>query len=230
MTTVGYSNNTINLNDWSLVSDFIDSNIIIPPWMFEQVIQSNKYPVHAYSKGQLASKAWLVSVLQSLDITTAPTTVAILGGWIGSLVPFLHSSFAINRIYGLDIDSASIALSEELNQRYVQDAWKYKGVVADVSALHTCDMEFETGGELISVCPDWVINTSCEHMNESWFHTASSDQLIIMQTNNSPDYEGHINICDNEYAMQLKYPLNKILYSGTMITPAYTRLMQIGYK
>ena len=67
-------------------------------------------------------------------------------------------------------------------------------------------------------------------MSTLWYDSVDSDQLIIMQTNNSPDFDGHINLCDTVQEMQEKYPLSKTLYCGEMTTPAYTRFMQIGYK
>ena len=112
----------------------------------------------------------------------------------------------------------------------MENSWKFKGVVADVSMMQTCDMEFETGAELILCKPDWVINTSCEHMDNSWFETADSKQLIIMQSNNSPEFEGHINTCEDLEDFKTKYPLRKNLFAGELQTPAYTRFMQIGYK
>ena len=51
-----------------------------------------------------------------------------------------------------------------------------------------------------------------------------------MQTNNSEEFDGHINPCYTVKEMQDKYPLSNTLYVGEMITPAYTRFMQIGYK
>ena len=99
-----------------------------------------------------------------------------------------------------------------------------------MSMLSTHNMEFTTGGELIRVKPDCIINTSCEHMDNEWFDSADDDQLIVMQTNNSEDFEGHINICDSIDDMKAKYPLSKTHFIGQLITPAYTRFMQIGYK
>ncbi len=75
-----------------------------------------------------------------------------------------------------------------------------------------------------------VINTSCEHMNNDWFDTADSEQLIVMQSNNSSEFEGHINICEDIEHFKIKYPLTRTLYVGELETPAYTRFMQIGYK
>jgi hypothetical protein len=220
----------IKLLDWNEVEQFIDnSSMRITPSYFERIVQGN-YPLDAFSKGQLASKAWLLSELFRIVPLKPHATVAILGSWIGSIVEFMHNGLIIDRIYGIDMDPHAIELSEQLNQKWVQDSWKYKGVVADVTTLHTAQMEFETAGELITVCPDWVINTSCEHMDSHWFDTANADQLIIMQTNDSPQYDGHINICASEFDMWDKYPMSERIFSGVLETPAYTRFMQIGYK
>ena len=234
----------IKLSTWDEVTEYIDSGFWQPtPSYFEHIIQHhNYYPAHAFSKGQLASKSWLLKVLYSVIPNEFKTTtfkkgtysvipnVAILGSWIGATVEPLHKNFIIDRIYGIDMDADSIEKSEKLNQRFVQDGWKYKGVVHDVNMLDCSNMQFETGGELITVKPDWIINTSCEHMNTGWFDTVDKDQLVIMQTNNSEEFEGHINTCKNLDEVKRKYPLSKIEYAGEMITPAYTRFMQIGYK
>ena len=80
-----------------------------------------------------------------------------------------------------------VAKSRYLCSLLLQDSWKYKGVVHDVDLLDCSEMEFQTSGELINVKPDWIINTSCEHMSTLWYDSVDSDQLIIMQTNNSED-------------------------------------------
>ena len=220
----------IQLSTWQEVEHYIDTSVMtIPPSYFEKIVQGN-YPRDAFSKGQLASKAWLLGELFNLTPLKSHATVAILGSWIGSMVEFLHSYSVIDRIYGIDIDPVAIELSEQLNQKHVQNSWAYKGVVADVASLNSSAMQFETGGELIDVKPDWLINTSCEHMDTHWFDTADCEQLIVMQTNDSPQYEGHINTCASEFEMWDKYPLSERMYSGLLKTPAYTRFMQIGYK
>lgn len=219
----------IVLDNWNSVEDYMDlSTGYFSLSYFEKIIQGN-YPSHAYSKGQLASKTWLLSKLDSLDLHE-DVTIAILGSWIGSIVEPIIKTFSPKRVYGIDLDPAAIELSEQLNQKYVQAEWRYKGVVADVSALNCSDMMFETGGELINCKPDWLINTSCEHMDSHWFDSADEDQLIIMQTNDSIDYDGHINVCKNVEAMFEKYPMKNIYYAGILEMPAYTRFMQIGKK
>ena len=223
---------SIKLNNWQEVTDYIDNGFWQPtPSYFEHIVQhGNYYPQHAFSKGQLASKSWLLKEVHHTYPKIPNLTVAILGSWIGALVEPLHKSISIERIYGIDSDATAIDKSERLNRQFVQDSWKYKGVVHDVDLLDCGEMEFQTSGELINVKPDWIINTSCEHMSTLWYDSVDSDQLIIMQTNNSEEFEGHINTCESVEEMQLKYPLSETRYVGELITPAYTRFMQIGYK
>jgi len=223
---------SIKLNSWAEVSDYVENGMLqVPNWMFEHVVQhTSYYPAHAFSKGQLASKSWLLFELYHIYPEPKKPVIGILGSWIGSLNPFLQKHFGPSRVYGIDLDAEAIEKSEKLNQQYVQDEWKYKGVVADVAMLDCSNMQFETGGELITVKPNWIINTSCEHMDTGWFDTVDKDQLIIMQTNNSEEFDGHINPCYTIEEMQAKYPLSHTHFIGEMVTPAYTRYMQIGYK
>ena len=224
--------NIINLNTWNKVEEYIDNSYLyIPPSYFERAVMDRRYPRDAFSKGQLASKSWLRQELSDIKELPEDMTIAILGCWIGAIVePLLISDIPIERIYGLDIDAQSIELAEKFNQKHVANSWKFKGVVADASIIDCNHMEFETGGELIKVSPDCIINTSCEHMDTEWFESAGSNQLIVMQTNNSPEFEGHINPVANLKEMEIRYPLTKSMYSGQLKTPSYTRFMQIGYK
>lgn len=235
---VGEHMETIKLDSWKAVSNYIDRGFWQPkPTYFEHIVQRNTYyPPHAFSKGQLASKSWLLKELYASvidppgSVSLPEPTVAILGCWIGTMVHSLHQHLTIERIYGIDKDPESIEKSETLNREFVQDGWKYKGVVADVDLLDCSYMQFETGGELINCKPDWIINTSCEHMSTLWFDSIDEDQLVVMQTNNSEEFAGHINPVKSVEEMQDMYPLKDTIYVGEMITPAYTRFMQIGHK
>ena len=225
-----------NFKTWEEVTDYVNLRFSMPVSQWEHIVQNrNTYPAHAFSKGQLASKAWLIDELWRVRIEKLPTpnpdTVIILGSWVGSLIEPLFQQFPnIRRTYGIDIDAESIAKSEKLNQKHVQNEWKYKGVVADVDNLTLNNCEFETGGELITVKPNWIINTSCEHMDNNWFNSVDEDQLLIIQSNNSEEFEGHINTCDNLDEFIQKYPLKTQLMCGELSAPAYTRFMQIGFK
>ena len=80
----------IILKDWQAICDYIDSNRYqIPMSTIEYLMQhSSQYPKTAYSKGQLASKSWLLEELskvlakEPIDISI----VAIVGSWIRTLV------------------------------------------------------------------------------------------------------------------------------------------------
>ena len=220
--------NKITLSDWESVHHWIDDcGVNVPPSLIHEV-NTNKYPNDAFSVGQLVSKAWLIDTLLKTAIQPYQTW-AILGCWVGALVPLLHRAMPIERIYGFDMDPKSIELSEYLNRQHLP-GWKYKGVVADVNELNCQNMEFITEGELISVKPYAIINTSCEHMNNDWFDSVGNDQLIIMQTNDSDQYDDHINTCSSVEDMQERYPLNRTMYAGELKIPVYSRFMQIGYK
>lgn len=220
----------IVLNSWQDVANWTDEHLSVSPSYLDKV-NKRKYPIDAFSLGQLSSKAWMLDHLAQQMLTFgSPITVGILGCWIGSTVPFILRHSNVQRVYGFDLDPASIDLAEQFNYEHVVNNWRFKGVVADVSQLNCSDMEFQTGGELITVTPNVIINTSCEHMNEDWFHSCNSEQLIVMQTNDSPDFDGHVNTCESEFEMWDKYPLSDRLFSGVLVTPAYTRFMQIGYK
>ncbi len=225
----------IILKEWSDVLAYIDSNRYqIPMSTIEYLMQhANQYPKTAYSKGQLASKSWLLQELPKVPLSKEPIncTVGIVGSWIGTLVqPLLEDyPFRIERVYGFDMDPSAIELSEKLNNQYVMDNWRYKGVVVDVNTLDFSNLQFETGNELINTKLDVIINTSCEHMNMDWFDSVDKDTLIVMQTNNSKHFEGHINTCSDIEEMAIKYPMH-YMYRGELQTPVYTRYMQIGYK
>ena len=225
----------IILKDWQAICDYIDSNRYqIPMSTIEYLIQhASLFPKTAYSKGQLASKSWLLQELPRVPLRKelSTCTVGIVGSWIGTLVEplLLNYPVHIDRIYGFDMDPAAIELSERLNNKYLTDNWSYKGVISDVNSLDFSNLQFETGGELITTELDIIINTSCEHMTTEWFDTVSDNTLVVMQTNNSREFEGHINTVSSQAEMCELYPMTSD-YCGELQTPVYTRYMQIGYK
>ena len=225
----------IVLKEWSDVLAYIDSNRYqIPMSTVEYLMQhSSQYPKTAYSKGQMASKSWLLQELAEVLVKEpiCLNTIGIVGSWIGTLVEplLLDYPYKIERIYGFDMDPSAIELSEKLNNKYLSNNWQYKGVVVDVNTLDFGALQFETGGELINTDLNVIINTSCEHMNMDWYDSIREDTLIIMQTNNSADFDGHINTMDSVADMQIHYPM-RCLYAGELQTPVYTRYMQIGFK
>jgi predicted RNA-binding protein (virulence factor B family) len=85
-------------------------------------------------------------------------------------------------------------------------------------------------GELITdFVPDVIVNTSAEHMTDDWFLNTGKHTMVAMQTNNNSRFSGHINCVDSLETMQAQYPMRATIYAGEMVTPAYTRYMQIGF-
>jgi hypothetical protein len=83
----------IELNSWNEVEEYIDNSFLrIPPSYFERAVMDRRYPRDAFSKGQLASKSWLLGELYKVTPLPSNTTVALLGCWIGSIVePMLNA-------------------------------------------------------------------------------------------------------------------------------------------
>ena len=62
--------NIISLKSWKEVTEYIDNGFWKPtPSYFEHIVQHNSYyPNHAFSKGQLASKSWLLEKLHKINL------------------------------------------------------------------------------------------------------------------------------------------------------------------
>mgnify|MGYP001324908671 CR=1 FL=1 len=226
----------IKLNSWKEVTEYIDNGFWQPtPSYFEHIVQHNSYyPNHAFSKGQLASKSWLLEKLHKINWRHQPNSdiVVILGSWIGAMVEPLHKTFDIERIYGIDTDAIAIEKSEKLNQKFVQDKWKYKGVVHNVDLLECDNMQFETSGELINCKPNWIINTSCEHIKDfdQWYSKIPAGKLVILQSNNYYSIEEHVNCVDDNLHFEQMAPLSEVYFAGDLPLEKYTRYMRIGRK
>ena len=234
MTGLKINSNLIEFTDWEQVTDWATEHQHTLPSLFVSQIHKlsqGRYPTDAFTMGQLASKIWLTSVIydQIGEIGIA-NDIAYLGCWIAPLTTFLSVAFNASRVFGFDADPEAIDLADDFNSDYVKDNWRFKGVVSDINIMDWHTPEFVVQGELISdFMPDVIVNTSAEHMSDDWFMSASANQLVIMQTNNNPRLEGHVNCVDSVETMKAQYPMRDTIYAGQMITPAYTRYMQIGY-
>ena len=167
--------------------------------------------------GQLNSKSWLIEQV-SHHCNVKNAKIVVYGGWYGVLSTMLfNSSLGIKHITSVDIDPKCKDIATTMNKRYEMEG-RFTAVTEDM-CTHKPDNDTYM-----------VINTSCEHMSTLWYDSVDKDQLIVMQTNNSDEFDGHINPCYTQKEMQAKYPLSETLYVGALETPAYTRYMQIGYK
>lgn len=75
-----------------------------------------------------------------------------------------------------------------------------------------------------------IINTSCEHMDNTWFEKLPAGQMVLLQTNDYFENEQHSNCCEDLEAAKAKYPMSELLYAGELDTQLYNRFMLIGIK
>jgi hypothetical protein len=75
-----------------------------------------------------------------------------------------------------------------------------------------------------------VINTSCEHMDNTWFENIPAGTLVVLQTNDYFSNPQHSNCCEDLEAAKKKYPMDNIVYAGELDTHLYNRFMLIGIK
>jgi hypothetical protein len=188
-----------------------------------------------YSKGQMMSKLWLVDELKKIN--KEYKNVAMFGGWYASIYQLLLREFDIEKFRNYEIDGTAATISEEFNWKELSENWKFKSVVKDVGEIkwHGDNIYHQAAnreGKLISeeINIDLIINTSCEHMDETWFHNIPKGKLVALQTNDYFSNEQHINCVNDQNEAMEKYPMSKLLYVGTMNTSIYNRFMVIGIK
>ena len=75
-----------------------------------------------------------------------------------------------------------------------------------------------------------VINTSCEHMDNSWFENLPDGTFVILHQNDYFENEQHSNCCKDLAEVKAKYPMSEVYYEGELDTNLYNRFMVIGIK
>lgn len=205
-----------------------------------ELMKSHDLPWHyALSEGQILSKIWIVQTLRQLGINNL-NQVMILGGWIGLLGSILLGSddLGVTKVRSFDSDRSVRKIADTLNLHYVAKDWKFKAAYGDWNELNYAQTSYETerlsDGTLVS-CTDifhTIINTCCEHSDhlERWLSKVPSDRLLILQSNDSTEFDGHVNPCSTLDEFKSKAGLGRLLFSGELPTSRYTRWMLIGYR
>lgn len=75
-----------------------------------------------------------------------------------------------------------------------------------------------------------VINTSCEHMDNSWFENLPEGTFVVLHQNDYFSNEQHVNCMKDIEDTKANYPMSEIYYEGTLDTHLYNRFMLIGRK
>lgn len=184
-------------------------------WM--QAIRQSPDPIRtmdAFWQGQIKSKEWLIDNLRSY--ITDSVTVAIYGGWVGTLASLLfQSKIPITHITNIDIDPTCKPIAETMNKAEEIDR-RFSAYTADM-----CQFTANV---------DVVINTSCEHIEQwqydEWLTAQPNDSLIVLQSNNY-DIPEHVRWCKDLEEFKQQSNLD-VLWSSELETQLYTRYMLIG--
>ena len=190
------------------------------------------------SKGQIESKIWLLDTLQSHEFFTNVEKIAIFGCWYNFLGSFLLEEYHLDMIRGFDIDADACYKADINLEKYVNNNWNYKSCILDVNNIEVIKksnivrywIQNAHGSDILEeTIFDLIINTSCEHMLDTWLTKLGQGQKVLLQTNNMKHLEEHINCCESlDHAIEKYGKYGEIIWAGskTMVTD-YERYMII---
>lgn len=200
------------------------------------VIQNFELDFDCFSKGQLESKEWLVQIMKDLQIDFG--TVYILCGWYGLLSSMMFlNNLKLDKIRSFDIDDNCCKIADQINKTHLSDGWKFKAVKEDIFKIkfdsHTWQMWSNANNRMcypITDIPNTIINTSCEHTSPDWFDNIPDGKLVILQSNDFLEGDGHVNCMTDLDEFKETFPLAATYYNGQLNLPEYKRFMLIGIK
>lgn len=210
------------------VSHCIDSEFVrnISSWSIKWGPKANL--TDHFSRGQIASKTWMVKELRNIIDNRKLGNVVMYGGWYATIAAVLFQNFDIVKYYNLDMDDAVLKIADDFNYR-TKNHGKFESMYCDVNQLVYCERSVKLPNG-VNVEPTVVINTSCEHMTDEWFYNLPDGQFVVLQTNNYFSNEQHINCVNNVQEALDKYRFTDVLYAGELDNMIYDRYMIIGIK
>lgn len=169
----------------------------------------------AFRLKQIQSKSWLLSYIKKFtidqDIDISHKKILVIGSWIG-FTSFCLSKLGFKNIHEVDPDPRLEKFSQFLN-RHNKNFVHFTTDVNDIDISNY----------------DYIVNTSCEHIeNNTWFTRISNKSIMFLHSNNLIGYD-HTNTCSDLLEMELKYPM-KLFYKGQLNLGSYSRFMLIGTK
>lgn len=191
------------------------------------------------SRGQIKSKMWLIAELIKGTNDEKLDNVIFYGGWYNFLAYDFFQQLNVDKIYSLDVDPDVIAPSKRLcyqetkDERFLPKSVNVDKIVWAGSTMRVpADQSDDSCSEYWNLTENasLVVNTSCEHMDNTWYDNIPKGTLVALQTNDYFDNEQHINCCKDLKEVKIKYPMTSIMYAGELDTFLYTRFMLIGVK
>ena len=116
------------------------------------------------------------------------------------------------------------------------DQWAFKASTADVNSMTYNGYVYQTkksDGTMKTITGkvDTIINTSTDHLaDDTWFNAIKPGKLVILQNNDMHSLDAHTNSMTDEDEFAIRYPLQHLIYKGTLQLDSYKRFMLIGYK
>lgn len=219
-----WMDNISNADVLATITSFIDDPFIrnIESWNRDNKVPGNVFNDH-FSRGQMQSKLWLVDTLTQAVANQRLGTVLLLGGWYGTVHQLLLERLRIRHTYNFEIDADCVNLADRFNQ-----GSNYTSVYTDANQISWVNQNVELADRAIK--PQTVINTSCEHMADDWFHAIPKGKFVALQTNNFFECDQHINCVESLTQAEEKYPFTQLVYKGQLPTERYYRYMLIGVK
>ena len=189
----------------------------------------------AFSRGQLASKLWLIGELsrQRVDLGN----VLVVGGWLGVMPMLLFADTRVQTgmVRSIDKDPQCSEPADRLNRFQLKDDWRFKAFTADA-----CDMTYapviftkirkDGSKKVLKFMPDTIINTSMEHFTDpdDWFARLPSGLLVALQVSADPSYEDHVSTVATLEAFRMRTPMKQEMFAGTRSFGGHVRHMRIG--
>ena len=219
---------------WRLLHKYTDSTLINP---IKKLIDNKDFDLDCLSRGQLASKKWLVDELKNID-NLALGKVCLCAGWYATIIPLMkEAGIDFELVRSFDLDPTVWKIAEEFNKDLLIDGWRFKAQTADINELDFFVTRFETERDDGTFQPlkerfDTIVNTSCEHIEgfDSWYNKIPAGKLMILQSNNYFEIDEHVNCSDSLEAFAKQTPMSQVLYQGELELEKYTRYMRIGYR
>lgn len=171
--------------------------------------------LECFWESQIASKAWLINALKSLDLKIKGD-VYIFGGWYGILASLIKDELSCQNVYSVDIDETCEVVGRKLDNRI---------------KFITANMENFT---FPSSNVGLIINTSTEHVTQhtfdKWLSNVPLEVPIVLQGNDFFSCSEHVRCAKSLEQFSIKNPLESIKYKGELDCKQFTRFMIIGYK
>jgi len=194
----------------------------------------------SFSIGQLQSKEWVVEIMKDVRMVKKIEygTIFNLCGWYGILSAMLWvKDVPFSTIRSFDIDESCLEIADQINKTNSGDNWRFKAITKDIFNINfegdTWQVWSNANNRMchpITDVPDTIINTSCEHTNPSWFQNIPRGKIVILQSNDFLEGDGHVNCMTDLDEFKEVYPLTETWYDGSMKFPKYKRFMLIGVK